>query len=153
MSRLPEQLQEKENEGMDEDARLLDMNINARRAYTGPYDGLWDFLDYSFDLAVRRPLLLNVENDFRAAEDFLVSEGICEVPPLYQAVFDAKECVFGQVKMTRYMSDAWLSRYPHPITPTECAANDQVLHKFLMYMKDGDKHQVALADLKRYMGV
>ena len=96
--------------------------------------GLWDYLDYSFDMAARDPIDLSVEADYRVAEDYCKEMGIGCVPPLYQAMFDAGVGFMSMAKMPYYMDGLWKARFPEPIIGPYRYPDDKTLKMFHDYI-------------------
>lgn len=78
------------------------------------YRPIWDIFNEVIETGVRvEGLLGGLEPLCEAIEDYCIHEGINEIPPLYQYIFDARGgLLLTQSKAINYLRDAWLELFP-----------------------------------------
>ena len=107
----------------------------------GMNKGLWDYLDICFDDAARHPLSLGVEIVFKAAEMFCEEQGIDDIPPLYQSMFDAGQGFLCQAKMPMYMAQEWTAKFSEPLDNVIDMESD-IMKKFVAFLENNKDKQV-----------
>ena len=110
---------------------------------------VWGVMDWIIEDAVHADGLVGGLEPFcEALEDYCIYANIQHIPDLYKYIFAARGGFLTQSKAINYLKDAWLEKFPTPITPSQKSVDPE----FTNYLQNaGTKYTGALDWVKWYL--
>jgi hypothetical protein len=142
-----EEEEEEEEENEEYGKMIEDANIGQPH-----HSIIWNVMDWIIEDAVRTDGLLGGLEPFcEAIEDYCIFANIQNIPDLYKYIFAARGGFLTQSKAINYLRDAWLEKYPTPLTQSQ-KSMEPIDPDFMNFLKnDGTKYVRALNWVKRYI--